>query len=124
MLPNFGHKLMKRNMIIGGRQLLPPPSNFPVLPAAQSDGASPKAPGRLVGQTWGRPDRHWLDPVRDGQPVKVHCCQRWWVTLTPSGSGGAVKEGESMSVRERLVGEGQGVSLEKIRRGYGDMNRI
>ena len=25
MLPNFSHDLMKINMIIGGRQLLPPP---------------------------------------------------------------------------------------------------
>ena len=98
-----------------------PPPNSQVLPAAQSDGASPKAPGRPVGQTQGRPDRHWLDPVRDGQPVKVHFFQRWWVTLTPSGSGGAVKEGESSRARARLVGEGQVVSLEKIGRGYRDM---
>ena len=64
---------------------------------------------------------HWLDTVRDGRPVKFHCCEWWWVTLTPSGAGGAVKEGESMSARARVVGEDRGISLEKIRRGYGDM---
>ena len=110
-------------MIIGGAPTSTPTStpNIQVLPLAQSDGAIPQAPGRPVGQTWGKPDRHWLEPVGDGRPVKVHCCQQWWVTLNLSGAGGVVKEGEIMRVQARLVGEGQGIWLEKIRRGYGEM---
>ena len=41
--------------------------------------------------------------------------------MNPSGAGGAVKEGERISAQARLVGEGWGISLDKIRRGYGDM---
>ena len=35
-----------------------------------------------------------------------------------SGARGVVKEGERMRAQARLVGEGQGILLEKIRRGY------
>ena len=38
-----------------------------------------------------------------------------------SGAGGVVKEGEIMRAQARLVGEGQGIWLEKLRRGYGEM---
>ena len=48
----------------------------------------------------------------------VHCCQWYWADLTPIKYGGAAKEGERMSTRAMSVGEGQGVSLEVIRRGY------
>ena len=110
-------------MIIGGAPTSTPLAspNFQVLPEAQSDGAIPQAPGHPVGQTWGKPARHWLGPVRDGRPVKVHCCRQWWVTLNPRGAGGAVKEGERMRAQVRLVREGRGILLEKIRRGYGEM---
>ena len=87
----------------------------------QSDRAIPQAPGRPVGQSRGRKSRHWLETVGYGRPVKVHCFQQWWVTLTPSGAGGEVQEGDSMSARERAVGEGRDVLLEKTRRGNGDM---
>ena len=39
-----------------------------------------------------------------------------------SESRGAAKEGESRSAQSKLVGEGQGVSLEVIRRVYVDVN--
>ena len=68
-----------------------------------------------------KPAMHWLDPVGDGHPVKVNCCQQWWVTLNLSGAVGVVKEGERMRAQARLVGEGQGILLEKIRRGYGEI---
>ena len=74
MNPNFFHDLIKINMIIGGRQLLPPPpSKLQVIPEAKLDRASPLNLGRLVGQFWGQTARHWLETFRDGRPVKVHC---------------------------------------------------
>ena len=53
--------------------------------------------------------------------MKVHCCRRWWEKLTPSGSGGAAKEGESMCKWEKAVGEGRCVSLEGIMMVYGEV---
>ena len=35
--------------------------------------AIPQAPGRPVWQSWGQPDRHWLDPIGGGGSVQVHC---------------------------------------------------
>ena len=48
--------------------------------------------------------------------MKVHCRRRWQATSEPSGAGGAAKEGESGSVRTRVVGEVLGDLLEEIRR--------
>ena len=112
----------------GGRRLLYvrplPSSNSQVIPAAQSDGTRPQLTGRPVGHSQGRPASQWLDPIRVGRPVKVHCRQRWKVALAPSGSGGAVKEGESKSARVRAMGECQVVLLDGIRRGYGEVEPI
>ena len=49
----------------------PPPPNFKVIPATQSDSAIPQAPGRSVRQSWGRPVKHWLEPAKGRRPVKV-----------------------------------------------------
>ena len=52
--------------------------------------------------------------------MKVHYRRRWWVASVPSGSGGAAKEGESTSARERTMREGLGICWRGIRRGYAD----
>ena len=66
-----------------------------------------------VGQSRVQPDRHWLEPVRGGRSVKVHCCQRCWSTSVPIRVGGLAKEGEIGSARTREVGEGLGDFLEE-----------
>ena len=50
-----------------------------------------------------------MDPVGGGQPVKVHCHQRWRAAPTPSISGGAAREGEIPSTWAWAVGEGKGL---------------
>ena len=72
-----------------------PPPQHPSTTSDTFGGAIPQAPERLVGQSRGRPVRHWMEPVGGGQSVKFHCLQWWQATLEPSGAGGAAKEGES-----------------------------
>ena len=99
----------------------PPPPHLQVLTAAQSDRAITQAPGRLVGQSRRRPSRHLLEPVGGRLPVKVHCCLQCRAALEARRAGGAAKEGVSRIARARVVGGGQGVSLEGIRSGYVDV---
>ena len=49
--------------------------------------------------------------------MKVHYRRRRWVASVPSGSGGAAKEGESTSARERTMREGLGILLEGNQEG-------
>ena len=53
--------------------------------------------------------------------MKVHCLQQWQESLTPSGSGRLVTEGDITSAQSQAVGEGQLFFLEGNQEGYGDM---
>ena len=61
--------------LLPGRPLSPTPTSKYY--QQHSQGARSQAPGRPVRQSWGRPFRHWLEPIRGRQPVNVHCRQRY-----------------------------------------------
>ena len=50
--------------------------------------------GRPGGKIRGRPVRHYMDPVRDGQLVKVHCRQREGIPGTERSWRGDKERGE------------------------------
>ena len=93
----------------GGRCLLPsrrPPSPPPPLKYYQhhSQRARPQAPGSSIGKSWGRPARHWMDPVGGGRPVKVHCRRRGGQPRHRAEPEGRRGKGESTSAQTRTVG--------------------